>query len=176
MKTLRTQTSQKSFIKTSCYNNKVINKVTKRLQKLSNKKNVLHPSNIISNSTKYNLSNSFHGQTSLRNTIFSVMISEVKLSQFIIVLRNAHGYLVVYFLSCITLFISLFPETLQWVIPEKIQTRWGWGYGIYRGIKEIAYEIPRGLIKKKRISKGWPRKNNVEIPGVYFWPWNFQGI
>ena len=32
-----------------------------------------------SNSTKYNVSNSFHGQTSLRKTIFSVLISRVKL-------------------------------------------------------------------------------------------------
>ena len=32
-----------------------------------------------SNSTKYNLSNSFHGQNFLKNTIFSVLISGVKL-------------------------------------------------------------------------------------------------
>ena len=77
---LRTETSQKSFIKTFCYNNKVTNKVTKRLPKLSNKEIYFTLlSNIISNSTKYNLSNSFHGQTSLRNTIFSVLISGVKL-------------------------------------------------------------------------------------------------
>ena len=37
LKTLRTETFQKSFIKTFCYNNKVTNKVTKRLPKLSNK-------------------------------------------------------------------------------------------------------------------------------------------
>ena len=64
------ETSQKSMIKTFCGNNKVTNKVTKRLQKLSNKETCFTPlSNIISNSTKYSLSNSFHGQTSLRNTI-----------------------------------------------------------------------------------------------------------
>ena len=40
---------------------------------------MFHPSNIISNSTKYNVSNSFHGQISLRNTIFSALISVVKL-------------------------------------------------------------------------------------------------
>ena len=62
------------------YNNKVTNKVTKRLPKLSNKEIYFTLlSNIISNSTKYNLSNSFHGQTSFMNTIFSVLISGVKL-------------------------------------------------------------------------------------------------
>ena len=39
---------------------------------------ILHPSSN-SSSTKYNLSNSFHVQTSLRTTIFSVLISGVKL-------------------------------------------------------------------------------------------------
>ena len=64
------ETSQKSLIKTFCNNNKVTNKVTKRLQKLSNKEICFTAlSNIISNSTKYSLSNSSHGQTSLRNTI-----------------------------------------------------------------------------------------------------------
>ena len=56
------------------------NKVTKRLPKLSNKESYFTLlSNTISNSTKYNLSKSFHGQISLRNTIFSVLISGVKL-------------------------------------------------------------------------------------------------
>ena len=51
----------------------------KRLPKLSNKEIYFtFLSNIISNSIKYNLSNSFHGQTSLKNTIFSVLISDVK--------------------------------------------------------------------------------------------------
>ena len=76
LETLRTKTSQKFFIKTFCYNYKVTNKVTKRLPKLSNKEMyLLHSS---SNRTKY-VSNSFHGKTSLRNTIFSVLICGVKL-------------------------------------------------------------------------------------------------
>ena len=37
LETLRTEGSQKSFIKTFCYNNKVTNKFTKRLPKLSDK-------------------------------------------------------------------------------------------------------------------------------------------
>ena len=77
METLRTETSQKSLIKTFCYNNKITNKVTKRLPKLSKKE--IYFTLLISNSTKYSLSSSFHGQTSLRNTIFSVLISGVKL-------------------------------------------------------------------------------------------------
>ena len=77
---LSNETSQKSFIKTFCYNCKVTNKVTKRLPKLFTKEIYFTLlSNINSNSTKYNLSNSFHGQPFLRNTIFSVLISTVKL-------------------------------------------------------------------------------------------------
>ena len=82
---LRTEISQKFVLKVFCYNNKVTWKV-KDSQELS-KRNFLHPSiKIVLNSTKSkqylnrtNLSNSFHGQTSLRNTIFSVLISGVKL-------------------------------------------------------------------------------------------------
>ena len=69
---LRTETSHKSFIKTFCYNNKVTKSLIKslRLPKLSNKEIYFTLlSNIISNSTKYNLSNSFHGQTSQKHYI-----------------------------------------------------------------------------------------------------------
>ena len=85
---LRIKTSQKPFLTTFCYNNNVTKKV--RLPKLSNKEIYFSLlSNIISNTTKYNLSNSFHGQTSLRNTIFSLLVSGVKL--LLIGLRNADG-------------------------------------------------------------------------------------
>ena len=111
---LRTETSQKSLLKIFCYNNKVTWNV-KVSQKFS-KRNFLHPSiKIVLNSTKskwykYNkfISNSFHGQTSLRNTIFSVLISGVK--PLLIGLRNAlmDSY-ILYFLSCFNVFIFLFP-------------------------------------------------------------------
>ena len=56
---LRTETSQKSILNFFCYNNKVIRKA-----KLSHKEIyfTLHPSVVL---TTTNLSNSFHGQTSL---------------------------------------------------------------------------------------------------------------
>ena len=111
---LGTETSQKSLLKIFCYNNKVTWNV-KVSQKLS-KRNFLHPSiKIVLNSTKskwykYNkfISNSFHGQTSLRKTIFSVLISGVK--PLLIGLRNAlmDSY-ILYFLSCFNVFIFLFP-------------------------------------------------------------------
>ena len=63
LEALRTETSQKIFIKTFCDNNKVINKVTKRLPKLSNKEIYFTlVSNIICNSTKYNLQICFMGK------------------------------------------------------------------------------------------------------------------
>ena len=74
---LRTETSQKSLLKIFCYNNKVTREV-KDFQKLSNKEIYLSALNIIVLNTT-NLSNSFHGQTSLKDTIFSVLISGVKL-------------------------------------------------------------------------------------------------
>ena len=75
----RTEASQKSLLKFFCYNNKVTRKV-KDFKKLSNKEIFTSkPSvfTIVLNAT--NLSNSFHGQTSFKNTIFSVLISGVKL-------------------------------------------------------------------------------------------------
>ena len=78
---LTTETSQKSLLKISCYNSKVVRKVQDS-QKLPNKQIYF---TLQSNTT--NLSNSFHGQTSLRNTIFSLQISGVKL--LLIGLRNA---------------------------------------------------------------------------------------
>ena len=70
---LRTENSQKSLLNIFYYKNKVTRKV-KDFQKLI----VLHTTN---------LSNSFHDQTSLRDTILSVLISGVKL--LLIGLRNA---------------------------------------------------------------------------------------
>ena len=52
-----------------------------------------------------NLSNSFHGQTSLKDTIFSVLISEV-----LDILVEEMAWLIAkYFLSSINLSIFLFP-------------------------------------------------------------------
>ena len=63
----------------------------------------------------------------------------------------------------------------------------GWGYGISRDIKEIACGISRGQLKTKWNFLGWPRKNNVEFPGVFAFGlgisqgfntilWNIQGL
>ena len=72
---LRTETSQKSLLKIFCYKNKYTRTI-KDFKKFSNKEIYL---TLQSNSTKYNnLSNSFHDQTSLRNTIFSVVTFGVK--------------------------------------------------------------------------------------------------
>ena len=68
---LRTKTSQKSLLKIFCYNNKVTRKV--KTSKNSLIKKFALPFNLIVPNTT-NLSNSFHGQTSSRNTIFSVLI------------------------------------------------------------------------------------------------------
>ena len=46
---------------------------------------------------------------------------------------------------------------LHWAIPEKNKTG-GWGYGISRGIKEIA---------SMWNFQGLPRKNYAEFPGVF---------
>ena len=69
---LRTETSQKSLFKIFCYNNNVTRKV-KDFQKLSNKEIYLSIQSNSANTT--NISNSFHEQTSLKDTIFSVLIS-----------------------------------------------------------------------------------------------------
>ena len=74
--------SQKSLFKIFCYNKKVTRKV-KDFQNLSNKK-------IYFNLKSTDPSNSFHGQTYLRNTIFSVLISGGK--PLLIGLRNALMY------------------------------------------------------------------------------------
>ena len=61
------------------------------------------------------------------------------------------------------------------------------GYGISRGIKEIACGISRGQLKMTWNFQGWPRKNNVEFPGVFVFGlgiskgsntilWNIQGL
>ena len=73
---LKTETSQKTLFKIFCYNNKVIRKV-KDFQKVSNKEIYLSLNKIVLNTT--NLSNPFHDQTSLRDTIFSDLTSGVKL-------------------------------------------------------------------------------------------------
>ena len=80
---------KKSLLKLFCYNNKVTRKV-KDFKKLSNKEIYFI---LQSKSTKYNkLSfsfqsrSSFHGQTSLRNTIFSVLIPGLTL--LLVGLRN----------------------------------------------------------------------------------------
>ena len=67
---LRTETYQKSLLKVLCYNNKGTRKV-KDFQKVSNKEIYLSLYLIVLNTT--NLSNSFHGQTSLKDIIFSVL-------------------------------------------------------------------------------------------------------
>ena len=70
---------------------------------------------------------------------------------------------------------------------QKKSKQGGWGYGISRGIKEIACGSSRGQLKTKWNFQGWPRKNNVEFPGVSVFGlgiskgsntilWNIQGI
>ena len=51
---------------------------------------------------------------------------------------------------------------------RKNPNREGWGYGISRGIKEIACGISRDQLKTKWNFQGWPRKNNVKFPGSLF--------
>ena len=60
---LRTETSQKFLLKNFCYNNKGTKKV-KVFRKLSNKE-IYSPFSLIVLNIR-NLSNSFHGQTSLK--------------------------------------------------------------------------------------------------------------
>ena len=68
---LRTETSQKSFLKSFYYNNKVARKVkdfqNSLIKKFTSSFNLIIPTTI-------NLSNSIYGQTSLRQTIFSVLM------------------------------------------------------------------------------------------------------
>ena len=74
---LRTETSQKVLLKMLCYNNKVTRKV-KDFQKLCNKKKFISAFKlIVLNTIKF--SNLFYGQSSLKDTISSVLISGVKL-------------------------------------------------------------------------------------------------
>ena len=73
---LRTYTFHKSILKTFYYNNKGTRKV-RDLQKLSNKEIYLSMNLIVL--SKMSLSNSFHDQTSLKETIFSVLKSGTKL-------------------------------------------------------------------------------------------------
>ena len=89
---LRTETSQKFLLKTFYYNNKGNGKV-KDFKDLSNKKFTSSFNLLILNTT--NLSNSFHGTTSLKDTIFPVLKSGVKL--LLIGLRNAQ--MDIYFLT-----------------------------------------------------------------------------
>ena len=53
-----------------------------------------------------------------------------------------------------------------------------WGHGISRSIEEIACGNSRGQLKKNWNFWGWPRKINLEFPGVLVFNtvlWNFQG-
>ena len=81
---LRTETSEKLLLRTFCYSNQNTRKV-KNFQNVLIKKFSFLLNLIVLNTTK--ISNSFHGQTSLKDTIFSVLKSRVRLS--LIVLRNA---------------------------------------------------------------------------------------
>ena len=81
---LRSEISQKSLSEFFCYNNKVTREV-KDYQNSLIKKFTWFFNLIVLNTT--NFSNSFHSQTSLKDTIFTVLISGVKL--FLIGLRNA---------------------------------------------------------------------------------------
>ena len=96
----RTETSQKPVLKTFYYNNKGTRKV-KDIQKLCNKKKNSPFNLIVLNTT--NLSNSFHGQISFKDTIFSVLISGEKL--LLIGLRNTP--MDIYCLSGINLSVFL---------------------------------------------------------------------
>ena len=98
----RTETSQKPVLKTFYYNNKGTRKV-KDIQKLCNKKKNSPFNLIVLNTT--NLSNSFHGQISFKDTIFSVLISGEKL--LLIGLRNTP--MDIYCLSGINLSVFLSP-------------------------------------------------------------------
>ena len=135
---------------------------------------LLHPSNIINNSTKYNLSNSFHGQTSLRNTIFSVLISGVKL----LLIHN-------WFKKCwwiASYVFSILYNLIHFSLPfrpcnllfQKKSKQGGRGKGFLgqflwniQGYQRNSMWNFQGLIKNKmEFSKGDQEKINVEIPWV----------
>ena len=82
---LITKISQKSLLKILCYKNNIVTRKVKTSKNYLIKK-FTSPFNLIVLNTT-NLSDSFHGQTSLRNIIFSVLISAVKI--LLIGLRNA---------------------------------------------------------------------------------------
>ena len=71
------ETPQKLLLKIYCYNSNKVTRMVKHFQKRSNEKFTSPFNLIVLNTTKH--SNSFHGQTSLRKTIFSVLISGVNL-------------------------------------------------------------------------------------------------
>ena len=87
---LGTETSQKSILKTFYYNNKGLRKV-KTLKNSLIKKFTFPFNLLVLNIT--NLSNSFHGQTSLKDAIFLFLKSGVKI--LLIGLKNA--LVVIYF-------------------------------------------------------------------------------
>ena len=63
----------------------------------------------------------------------------------------------------------LFPFSHIGLFQKKTK-QGGWGYGISRGVKEIACGISRGYYQKQSgISKGWPRKNHMrKFQGSWF--------
>ena len=95
---LRTKYSQKSLLKTFCYNNRDTRQ--KYLQKTLIKKITSSFNLIILNTT--NLSNSFQEQTSWKDTLFSFLKSVIKL--LMIGLRNALMD-IIYFLT---------PQNKEW--------------------------------------------------------------
>ena len=108
---LRTETFQKSLLKMFCYSNKVTRKV--KDQKNCLIRTFTAAFNLIVLNTT-NLSNSF-GQTSLKDTIFSVLISIV-VKLFLTGSKYSDGQLYIYFLSGILqtyLFCFVFPPYLQ---------------------------------------------------------------
>ena len=115
---------------------------------------------------------------------FHVLVIHIS-SILLIVLRTLVNliYLVI-FNNFLVFNCPFFSFEQEWAIPEK-KKQGGWGYGIFRGIKEIACGISRSYLKMKWNFQGWPRKISMEFPGVlvvdlgisngsYKNLWNFQ--
>ena len=125
---------------------------------------LLHPPNIISNSTKYNLSNC-HEQTPIRSTIFSVLISGVKL----LLIHN-------WFKKCwwiASYVFSILYNLIRFSLPlnpamgySRKNPNKGRGWGDLQGYQRNSMWNFQGLIKNKmEFPKGEQEKKM----------WKFQG-
>ena len=89
-------------------------------------------------STKYNLSKSFHGQNFLRNAIFSVLISGVKL----LLIHN-------WFKKCWWIASYVFSRTWNFQVYQR-NSMWN-----FQGLIKNTMEFPRDLTQFCGISRRW---------------------